>query len=120
LAREYREIAHSLPAKALLGESLTLEEQASALDEFYHYIDLSNEQAFLRYQGRVTRSTWRNWSEGMRVLLQRPAFAVAWRHIKLKAPSSFQELRLLEASAFSADPRSWRRKRPALPPSNGV
>ena len=44
LAREYREIALRLPVKALLGEELDEREYAEALEHFYHYIDLTNEE----------------------------------------------------------------------------
>ena len=58
LAREYRELAATLPTKALLGEQLTEQEYREHFDEFYRYFDLSNEQAFLHQCGRVRRSTW--------------------------------------------------------------
>ena len=47
-AREYRELIAKLPTKALLGESLTNKEYANHFDEMYHYIDLCNEQAYLK------------------------------------------------------------------------
>ncbi|MFL5800513.1 MAG: hypothetical protein ACJ8CR_02090 [Roseiflexaceae bacterium] len=46
LAREYRDIAMRLPIKALLDENLFGIEYQQALDELYHYIDLTNEQIF--------------------------------------------------------------------------
>jgi len=51
LNREYRELVAERPARALLGEPLTDEEHAAALDGFIHYIDLPNEQVFLRRCG---------------------------------------------------------------------
>jgi len=115
VSREFREIAQRIPVKALLGEALSAAELTEAPDEFYHYIDLSNEQVFLRLNGRVSKATWRNWADGISSLLRRPAFRAAWEEIKAKAPDSFEELRLLEAHEFQADPRTWRRRRPALP-----
>jgi len=107
LGREYREIAQRLPVEALLGGSLDESELKEALDCFYHYIDLSNEQTFLRMNGRVTRETWRNWADGIRGNLSRPAFRAAWEEISRRATDSFSELRRLEASDFKADPRAW-------------
>ena len=46
LAREYREIAQRLPVFALLGDALSEEDIKTNLDDFYHYVDLSNEQVF--------------------------------------------------------------------------
>jgi hypothetical protein len=108
VAREYRSIAHRLPVRALLGDMLAEEQFHEALDEFYHYVDLSNEQAFLRSQSRVSLDTWLNWREGISTNLSKPAFNQAWEHIKSKAPESFHELRRLEKEKFSVDPKDWR------------
>jgi hypothetical protein len=58
MAKEYRELAAKIPTKALIGEDLNDEEYAKTFDEFYHYIDLSNEQVFLRQRNRIGRETW--------------------------------------------------------------
>ena len=92
-AREYRELAATLPTKALLGESLTEEEHTKHFDEFYHYFDLSNEQAFLHLAGRITPATWKFWRDGMASNLRRPAFKRAWSEIAARANSDFAELR---------------------------
>ena len=93
LSGQYREIARRLPLEALLGETLSEEAHASALSDFYDYFDLSNEQAFLRRQGRVSTITWSNWLEGIQENLRRPAFARAWNEVRGRAPDSFDELR---------------------------
>jgi len=108
LAREYREIAQRLPIAALLGEDLDKAQQDKALEKFFHYIDLSNEQAFLRLSGRVSAETWNNWRDGIKSNLSKPAFKKGWEEIKRRAPESFSELRRLEASQFRDDPRNWR------------
>jgi hypothetical protein len=107
MAREYREIALRLPVRALLGEELDEKEYAQALDDFYHYIDLSNEQTFLRQNKRISAETWKNWCDGIKSNLSRPAFRKAWEEIKSRANDSFAELRRLEASGFKDDPHSW-------------
>lgn len=99
-AREYRELAATLPTKALLGESLTDEEHAAHFDEFYHYFDLSNEQVFLHLKKRITPGTWKFWRDGMASNLRRPAFKRAWSEIAARASSDFAELRLF----FPPDP----------------
>ena len=58
LAREYRQLAREIPTKALLGEELTPKEHGYAFPLFFHYIDLSNEQIFLRKNGRISAQTW--------------------------------------------------------------
>jgi hypothetical protein len=93
LNSQYREIARRLPVAALLGETLSEDDYQSALPHFYHYFDLSNEQAFLHLKGRVRPSTWANWLEGIQQNLGRPSFDRAWREISQRAPDSFNELR---------------------------
>lgn len=108
LSRQYREIFKTIPVKALLKEELTQDEITRAKGGIYFYLDLCNEQAFLRYKGRVTKSTWKDWSDGIRLNLSLPEFEKVWKEIKLKAPPGiFGEFRRLEDSAFKDDPRSW-------------
>ena len=92
-AREYRDLAATLPTKALLGDSLTEEERREHFDEFYHYFDLSNEQAFLHIAGRIAPGTWKFWHDGIASNLRRPAFKRAWSEVAAHASSDFSEVR---------------------------
>lgn len=92
-AKEYRELTSRLPTKALLGEQLTDEEYANHFDELYHYIDLCNEQAFLRKSGRISKKTWIFWKEGIASNMKRPAFERAWTEISHRSNGDFSELR---------------------------
>jgi hypothetical protein len=94
-AREYRELAATLPTKALLGEELTEDEHKEHLDEFYHYFDLCNEQAFLHQCERISDRTWEFWHDGIASNLKRPAFSRAWSEVCKRAKSDFSELRTL-------------------------
>jgi hypothetical protein len=95
MAREYRELAATLPTKALLGEQLTDEEFREHFDEFYRYFDLSNEQVFLHECGRIRKSTWQFWKDGIESNLNRPAFKRAWNEVCSRTTSDFSELRAL-------------------------
>lgn len=75
---------------------------------FYHYIDLSNEQIFLRQHGRVSAETWENWRGGIKSNLSRPAFKQAWKEIGGRAHDIFDELRRLEKSGYQDDPFRWK------------
>jgi hypothetical protein len=108
MAKEYRELAAKLPTKALLGEDLNEVEYKEALDEFFHYIDLSNEEVFLRQRCRISTETWSYWLDGIRSNLARPAFKRAWEEIKSQTDDIFLELRRLEASGFKDDPCNWK------------
>lgn len=101
LSSQYRALIRDLPVGALLGERLSEAEQAAALNTFYHYFDLSNEQAFLHEQRRVSGATWESWKEGIEQNLRRPAFRAAWEEVSRRAPQSFDELRRLLAGPSS-------------------
>lgn len=107
LAREYREVILQIPVKALLGESLNLEEQNKVLHSFYRYVNLTNDQIFLRQQGRVNLEAWQNWRDGIKSLMAMPAFPDSWKYIKDRPTTEFDELRRLEASNYEDDPRKW-------------
>ena len=94
-AQEYRELATDLPTKALLGEELSEDEYKDAFDEFYHYFDLCNEQAFHHQIGRITPSTWTFWRDGMQSNFARPAFKRAWQDVCSRSGKDFAELRAL-------------------------
>lgn len=106
LAREYRELAANIPTKALLGVEISENEFQESFDEFYRYIDLTNEQVSLRQRGRIKLETWDNWRSGIKSNLELAPFKRAWGEIK-NSSKSFQELRRLEKENFDADPISW-------------
>jgi hypothetical protein len=108
MAKEYRELAAKIPTEALLGEDLNPEDFKKTFGEFYHYIDLSNEEVFLRQRNRITEKTWKYWLDGIKSNLSKPAFKRAWEEIKEKADGSFMELRRLEENGFEGDPHTWR------------
>lgn len=99
LSSQYRAIVQRLPIEALLGETLNDETRSKALTSFYHYFDLSNEQAFLYNNGRITPETWNQWREGIEQNIARPAFLNAWTEVSRRAPDSFDELRSLLRSS---------------------
>jgi hypothetical protein len=107
LAKEYRDIAAKLPTKVFYGVALDAKEQAALRDEFYRYIDLSNEQVHLRQRRRVSKAVWKSWREGIKANLSLPAFATAWKEVKDRT-DSFSELRRLEKGRYALDPAHWR------------
>jgi hypothetical protein len=107
LSSQYRDLIQKLPVEALLGEDLDEAYYREKLSEFYHYIDLTNEQIFLRQCDRISKQTWENWREGIKSVMSRPAFVRAWNEISRRAPDSFSELRRLVETDYAEDPRSW-------------
>jgi hypothetical protein len=107
LSKEFRELASNIPTKALLGHTLSDAEYEEAFDELFRYFDLSNEQVSLRQRGRICKTVWKDWSEGIQANLKLPAFERAWVEIQ-KQCESFQGLRRLESEEFAIDPESWK------------
>ncbi len=105
MTRQYREIVHRIPVEALLGARLEEKKLTENLDDFVQYFDLSNEQVFLRQQGRVRPETWVVWRDGIHANLRKEAFKSAWEIVKDRATEEFRELRWLETSGFEGDPR---------------
>jgi hypothetical protein len=77
------------------------------LHDVYLYLDLCNEQVFLRAIGRVSRATWMvQWSDGIRDNVRDiPAVADTWRLIQ-ETTDDFRELRAFEQNDWD-DPRGW-------------
>jgi len=69
VVKQYREIIKpNLVLDALLNDALseTPDAERERLRQIYLYLDLCNEQVFLRAIGRVRRSTWSiQWSKGI-------------------------------------------------------
>jgi hypothetical protein len=104
LAKEYRDLAAKIPTKAFYGVELSEAEHKQTRDEFFRYIDLSNEQVSLRKRNRISSKVWESWCAGIKYNLQLPAFRKAWAEIKDRT-GSFEELRTLEEGDFTVDPR---------------
>ena len=111
LTKQFREIIRRIPIEALLGEELSEEAYDRTRDDFFRYIDLSNEQVFLRRNDRISARTWKLWCEGIKAFLSRPAFGRAWGEFKDKSPDTFKELRRLEREEFKIDPYEWGKSR---------
>jgi hypothetical protein len=109
-SREYRDLISHIPTKALLNGTLTRTEYANSFDDFFRYIDLSNEQVSLRCDNRISKRVWGNWCSGIKNNLELHAFKKAWDEIKLRDTKSFQNLRKLEAGKFEIDPATWSSK----------
>jgi hypothetical protein len=108
---EYRSLVQGIPVEALLGEDLDEKDYRANLSELYHYIDLTNEQVFLRQCGRISPETWKNWCDGIQSIMSKPTFSRAWKEISERSPDSFEELRRLVKSGYTDDPARWSQRR---------
>lgn len=106
LTSDYRDIVYEIPVDALLDDS-DIEGYEGELKDYYRYIDLSNDQVFLRQEGRISKSTWENWRVGIENNMNRDDFERAWSDIKHRSPNSFNELRKLRDPNTRNDPLYW-------------
>lgn len=110
LAREYRDLVQQIPVKALLNEKLNSQEFEDAKPFLFHYINLTNDQIFLRSKGRIGIDTWKDWQGGIESNMRLPAFKKMWKEVQEKT-NSFDELRKLEEKEYSSDPKFWTEER---------
>jgi hypothetical protein len=110
LTAAYRGVMEELPVEAFMRSGLRRKDVKRHLSAFYRYIDLCNEQVFLRQIGRISGETWIQWCGGIASNLRKPGFADAWRYVRDHS-DDFDELRKLADSSFRDDPRDWHRPR---------
>jgi hypothetical protein len=106
LNREFRQITMAIPANARFGDELSDADFDGAFPSIYQYFDLTNEQVFLRMNGRVSKIAWADWNGGIQSTLAKPAFKKAWSRV-VESSNSFSELRRLVKSDFKEDPYYW-------------
>jgi hypothetical protein len=108
LIARYHHIVAAMPVWAFFDTELTHEQKAeiaanSTLSAFYRYLDLCNEQIYLRQQQWLDDATWREWRQGIVANLRRPAFRWAWEHLLVdKIGADFGELKGLYAEIVPA------------------
>ena len=106
LNQEYRELVRNIPIDALIGKPIN-DKKDELREIIYNYLDLCNEQTYLRQKKRISENRWKDWNDGMRDNLSKPAFKEVWDEIKNTAPTTFTALDLLEKSEFKIDPAKW-------------
>jgi hypothetical protein len=106
--KEYRDIIQRIPYKALIGEELRASEIDATNNEIYNYMDLCNEQIYLRMSNRVRKKTWNNWQEGMSTNFSLHAFENTSTEVFKKLPSNFNELQKVKQLGYKTDPRKWK------------
>jgi len=112
LNQRYRDITREIPVRALVGDELDDDEFEEYFEWLYYYIDFTNEQIYLRKEGRITHGTWKEWRAGIMSNMKRPAFERAWRKVDSEVDEDFDELRTLIQSdrVSDEDPRAWKDK----------
>ena len=95
LDQQYRNLAMDIPVNALIGSPV--KDNKNKLREIiYNYLDLCNEQAYLWRKKRISKNRWKDWNEGIKDNLRKPAFKEVWDEIKQYASGTFTSLEMLE------------------------
>ncbi len=107
LDQQYRALAMQIPVDALIGKIIPTDKKPAVREIVYNYLDLCNEQSYLRKKKRVSELRWNAWCEGIQGNLKKPVFKEVWEEIKREAPSEFSALTKLEQEDFNCDPAKW-------------
>jgi hypothetical protein len=103
--QQYRSLSMALPVDVLIGKEPQKEEARRVRELVFNYLDLSNEQVYLRAKGRVSKHTWVSWNSGIKEHLARPAFKSVFTEVS--SISGFTYLERLVESDFQSDPKDW-------------
>jgi len=111
LDQQYRNLIMVIPVNALLGKPIHKDDEKKTREGIYNYLDLCNEQTYLRETKRISKRRWGEWNEGIKDNICKPAFKEVWEEVKQDAPSTFTSLTRLEQSNFQYDPKNWNKIR---------
>jgi len=104
---KYRQLAYSIPVDALLSKKVWVWKRNAAREGVYNYLDLSNEQVYLRMKKRVSYDRWIEWSKGIQQHLQRPFFQWVLQEVENDSFETFTYLERLISEEFKTDPAKW-------------
>ena len=105
--QQYRSLAMQIPVNALIGKPVPDESKKAVREQIYNYLDLCNEQVYLRKKKRICHTRWVDWCAGIKENLEKPAFREVWEEIKKESPQTFSFLTRLEGHSFNCDPAKW-------------
>ena len=109
LDQQYRKLAMNIPVDALIGKPIN-DKKDELREIIYNYLDLCNEQKYLRQKKRISKNRWKEWNDGIKDNLSKPAFREVWNEIKATAPDTFTALERLEKDEFKIDPAKWSKR----------
>ena len=107
LDQQYRNLSKDIPVDALIGKSVPDQQWLETRELIYNYLDLCNEQVFLRQKKRIRKDTWLDWCAGINSHLSKPAFQKVWNEVKSESAATFPFLERLESRDFAVDPARW-------------
>lgn len=105
LDQQYRTIAMALPVDVLIGKEPSEENAGMVRELIFNYLDLSNEQIYLRAKGRISRHTWNSWQAGISGHMAKKAFRTVFEEVQ--EISAFTYLSRLDEDKYNSDPIAW-------------
>ena len=106
--QQYRDLARGIPVDALIGKRVSEDKKEMTRELIYNYLDLCNEQIFLRRKKRIRKDTWVDWCAGIESNLSKQEFEKVWSEVKKEAPQTFTFLERLEKNKYIGDPIKWK------------
>ena len=107
LDQQYRDLAMQIPVDVLIGKPTPEKKKEEIREIVYNYLDLCNEQVYLRKKKRISNTRWVDWMEGIKDNLEKPAFCEVWEEVKKESKSTFTFLSELGKNKFNCDPAKW-------------
>lgn len=101
--QQYRDLAKEIPVDILIDKYTYLSNDTREV--IFNYLDLCNQQTYLRAKGRISKERWLDWRDGIQENLRKRGFYLIWTEVKDKA--SFSYLEKLDNENFKNDPMSW-------------
>ena len=74
LDQQYRTLSREIPVDALIGKEVPDDKKKETRELIYNYLDLCNEQIYLRKRKRVSKERWEDWCSGIKENLNKNAF----------------------------------------------
>lgn len=107
LDQQYRSLIREIPVDALIGQEVEEAKKEVTREAIYNYLDLCNEQVYLRKNNRITRERWLIWQEGIEANLNKIEFQKIYKEVYDSEPDTFTSLFKLTESNFLYDPKKW-------------
>lgn len=105
LDQQYRSLSMALPVNILIGAPVKPQQRNEIRELVFNYLDLCNEQVYLRAKGRISKHTWASWSSGIKLHLDKPAFDEVYQEVREESNFTYLD-RLIDAD-FDSDPAGW-------------
>ncbi|WP_413165967.1 hypothetical protein [Aeromonas salmonicida] len=102
--QQYRDLAKEIPVDVLIDNCSLV--SGDIREIIFNYLDLCNQQIYLRAKGRIGKERWESWCDGIQENLRKAAFHSVWSEVKENA--SFSYLERLDKECYKHDPINWK------------